>query len=184
MRLARPARLAAAMLFGALALSGCANNQVIKADSSHGLHTVRMTVSSTDIPAHLTYQLGHRPEMAAPVSSSTVTKFASATVKMPSGSKLSMTGGPPAGPYSLTDTGTVLPTDSFTCAITVDGVLRVTNVVSTPFGATPPTCSASGYVGRRPFQVRRLLEFIAFGLCLLIVIFGIAVQLRPGRQRA
>jgi hypothetical protein len=211
LRLNRPARLAAAMVFGALALGGCANNQVLKADSSHGPHTVRLTVSSTEIPTRLTYQVGSGPAKAfdaggsatcavvtagspgstqtttqacPPASTQNLTKFATTTVKVPSGTKVSLNGGPPLGGYTISGTGDVIPTDSFTCSIAVDGVVRITHLAQSPFGARPPTCSATGYVGSRPFQLRRLLEFIAFALCLLIVIFGIAVQVMPTRQRA
>jgi hypothetical protein len=211
LRLNRPARLAAVMVFGALALSGCANDQVLKADSSHGPHTVRLTVSSTEIPTRLTYRVGSAPALAVeaggsltcavvtnstsgstpagtqvcpPRSTENLAKFATTTVKVAGGTKVSMNGGPPLGSYTISGTGDVIPTDSFTCSIAVDGVVRVTHLAQSPFGARPPTCSATGYVGSRPFQLRRLMEFIAFALCLLIVIFGIAVQVMPTRQRA
>jgi hypothetical protein len=180
LRLARPVRLATAMIFGALALSGCADNQVLKADSTHVPHTIRLTVTSTEMPARLTYRIGSAPAKTAPLGA----KFASTTVTVASGTKVSMTGGPPTGSYTISGTGSVIPSDTFTCTIAVDGVVRTTRVAQTPFGASPPTCSAAGYVGHRPFQVRRLLEYLAVALCLLIVIFGIAVQVMPTRQRA
>jgi hypothetical protein len=206
LRLNRPARLAAALVFGALALAGCANDQILKGDSSHGLHTVRMTVTSTEIPARLTFKVGNSPALTAAENTSDTpcpvttkvgatpppcqqaninkSRFAATTVKVSSGTKVSMTGGPPIGPYTISGTGTVLPTDSFTCSISVDGIPRISHVAQTPFGTTPPTCSATGYVDHRPFQLRRLMEFIAFALCLMIVIFGIAVQIMPSRRHA
>jgi hypothetical protein len=174
-----PVRLATALVFGALALSGCADNQVLKADSSHSPHTVRLTVTSTEMPARLTYRIGSAPTKAMPVGA----KFAATTIKVASGTRVAMTGGPPTGSYTVSGTGSFIPSDTFTCTIAVDGVVRTTRLAQVPLGASPPTCSAAGYVGSRPFQVRRLLEYLAVALCLLIVIFGIAVQVMPARRR-
>jgi hypothetical protein len=209
LRLNRPARLAATVVIAGLALSGCANKDVLKGAGGHNTHSVRMTVSSNVFAAALTYQLGKSAtvdvskRLSCATSTGSLTeaditkgcannqnelRFSSTTVTVHSGTHISVTGGAPVNTSGIgliaNGKGPLPTTDTFTCTISVDGVLRATQSSAVAMGEPVPTCTAAGYVGERPFQVSRLLEYLAVGLCLLVVVVGLGVQLAPHRRRA
>lgn len=208
LRLNRPARIAATLVVAGLALTGCANKDVLKGASGTKTHTVRLTVSSNLFAAALTYRLGKSStidvskrlsctQTGGSVTESDITKgcansqnelrFSMATVTVRSGTHVSITGGAPVNSNGVglvaSGNGPLPSTDSFTCTIAVDGIVRASQTTAVALGAPVPTCTAAGYVGVRPFQLTRLLEYLAVGLCLLIVVVGFAIQLTPQRRR-
>lgn len=163
-------------------LAGC-GTPVLAADSPVVEHQIALRVTATDEAVVLTAEVNGRRQVtdgATEATATSTTSVATLTVQARSGAHITLAGGP-SGEIMASGLSSIPAKNAVTCSISVDGIERATKTVAHPLGELPE-CHLSGYIGHRALAVRRIFEFIALALCLLIVFVAIGAQLVTSRQ--
>lgn len=165
----RSQRLALGLATAALCLgvSGCGNG---------GTHQVLLGLQASVGHDQLQYTINdNAPQTVTSQTSSAGDSVATVSLRLKTGTHVAIAGSEttPASP-------------ALTCTITVDGVVKATQIEGQPTTGsinTPLQCGAAMYVGHRPYGVGHVLAIAAFLLSLLIVV-GALGSLVVSRRRA
>ncbi len=165
----RPLAALAAGLVACVALSGCT------VSGGNGAHDVLLGAKADGAATTLRYQIGNSaPVTVQPNPSSGGSAGTSVDLRVRAGTHVSILG-----------TAGAVASPDITCTVAVDGIVRATTTALQPAGVpllTPVSCQTATYVLHRPYGINRVLEIVAFVLCLLIVITAIGALFVPRRR--